>query len=285
MELMTRKAFWLITGAAGTYLLAIRPASAGRVENTPLQGDFFAHRGLHNNASDAPENSLKAFDKACEAGFGIELDVQLSKDQIPVVFHDDTLDRVCGIHGKVCDYTFEELSSMRLFGSDETIPSFRAVLDLVDGRAPLIVEYKSEDPDMSVCEIADPLLREYKGIYCIESFNPMVLWWYRKHRDDVMRGQLSDCFSTDPKYRRSKKYPLYLACEYLLFNFLTKPDFIAYNDDYRENLSRRLCRRLYRNPAVVWTIRSAQQLENSRKHFDKFIFEGFLPKERQGSKG
>ncbi len=267
----------MIAGAAGAYLLAIRPAPAGRADDTPFKGHFFAHRGLHDNASDAPENSLKAFELACEAGYGIELDVQLSKDRIPVVFHDDTLDRVCGIRGRVADHTFEELHAMKLCGSGETIPSFREVLDLVDGRVPLIVEYKSEDRDMSVCEITDPLLQAYRGSYVIESFNPLVLLWYRRHRDKVVRGQLSDGYVRLPEYRRSVKLPLYAALEYLLFNFATRPDFVAYNDDYKGNLSRRLCRKLYGNRAVVWTIRSQRQLDESRGDFDNFIFEGFLP--------
>ena len=100
-----------------------------------------------------------------------------------------------------------------------------------------------------------------------------------------MRGQLSDGYSAQPEYRGSKWYPFYLACEYLLFNFITKPDFIAYNDDYRKNLSRRICRKLYRNPAVVWTIKGPQQLESALRHFDKYIFEGFLPGKCRGTEG
>ncbi len=277
MAIGNRKALWMIAGAAGAYLLAIRPAAAGRADDTPFKGHFFAHRGLHDNTSDAPENSLKAFDLACEAGYGIELDVQLSRDGVPVVFHDDTLDRVCGIRGRVADYTFEELHAMPLCGSGETIPSFREVLDLVDGRVPLIVEYKSEDCDMTVCEITDPLLQAYRGSYCIESFNPLVLLWYRRHRNDVVRGQLSDGYTRIPSYRHSVKLPMYAAFEYLLFNCVTAPDFIAYNDEYKGNLSRRLCRKLYGSRAVVWTIRSQRQLDDSRGDFDEYIFEGFLP--------
>ena len=272
-----RKGLLAVPAAAGLYLMAIRPAAGGRTDDTPLQGHFFAHRGLHDNKTDAPENSMKAFAKACEAGYGIELDIQLSKDGIPVVFHDGTLDRACGRPGAVSSFTYEELHGMKLFGSEETIPSFRDVLALVDGRVPLIVEYKSEDRDMRICEIADPMLQAYKGVYCIESFNPLILLWYRKHRPGVMRGQLSDGYMQDAQYRRLPGLPLYFSCEYLLFNFLTQPDFIAYNDAYRNNLSRRLCRKLYRNPAVVWTIKSREQLRDAEDHFDVFIFEGFEP--------
>lgn len=96
------------------YLLAIMPRMTKRPDYTPLMGRHYAHRGLHDNKSDAPENSMAAFRKAIEAGYGIELDVQLTKDRIPVVFHDETLKRVCGVEGNVRDYTYEELQQFHL---------------------------------------------------------------------------------------------------------------------------------------------------------------------------
>ena len=99
-----------LLAAAAVYLWAILPRMTARPDRSPLLAQrCYAHRGLHDNATDAPENSMAAFRKAVEAGYGIELDVQLSKDRIPVVFHDETLRRVCGVEGKVRDYTFEEL--------------------------------------------------------------------------------------------------------------------------------------------------------------------------------
>ena len=100
----------------------------------------YAHRGLHND--EIPENSLAAFEAACEAGHGIELDIQLSKDGEVMVFHDYTLIRMTGKEGKVCDYTAAELKSTSLKGTDQTIPTFAEVLDLVNGRVPILVELK-----------------------------------------------------------------------------------------------------------------------------------------------
>ncbi len=263
----------IIAVVAVLYLLMIMPRMLHKADRTPFEGVLYAHRGLHDNASEAPENSMAAFRKAVEGGYGIEFDVQLSKDKIPVVFHDFTLKRVCGAEGKVCDYTYEELKQFRLCDSEEQIPRFEDVLKLIDGRVPLIIEYKIELLDTSVCCVADELLQSYKGPYCIESFNPMGVLWYRRNRPKVMRGQLSDGFYSKKEY----KGVLYFGLQNLLFNFLTKPDFVAYNHKEAGRLSRRLCRGLYRNTAVAWTIKSEEELAQAKKNFDLFIFDSFIP--------
>ncbi|WP_342756359.1 glycerophosphodiester phosphodiesterase family protein [Kineothrix sedimenti] len=258
------------------YLLAIMPRMVHKPDKTPFMGVLYAHRGLHDNEGDAPENSLKALKKAIDRGFGVELDVQLTKDKIPVVFHDFTLKRVCGEEGKVSDYTYDELQQFHLYRSDEKIPRFEDFLKLADGKIPLIVELKIEWTDVSVCELADRLLKEYKGAYCIESFNPLGLIWYKKHRKEVMRGQLSDVF----KKENGLKGPLYFSLEHLLLNCVTKPDFIAYNHKYHRMPSRWICRRLFGNLAVAWTIKTQQQLDMRKKDFDLFIFDSFIPEKR-----
>lgn len=271
------------------YLMATMPRMVKKPDMTPFLNRFYAHRGLHNNEGAAPENSMKAFTKAVEAGYGIELDIQLSKDNVPVVFHDYTLERVCGateracgtnekvcgVAGKVCEYTYVELQQYILFDSGERIPKFADVLKLVDGKVPLIVEFKTESTNMSLCTVADKLLKEYKGLYCVESFNPLVLFWYRRNRKNVVRGQLATAFWKTGEYRKTL---LYFALQNLLLNFLAKPDFVAYDHKYPRMVSRQICHRLYRNTAVAWTIKNRQELENAKKNFDLFIFEGFLPK-------
>lgn len=263
----------ILLAAAVLYLLMIMPRMIGKPDAAAFRKWLYAHRGLHDNQSDAPENSMRAFRNAVDAGFGIELDVQMTKDKVPVVFHDDTLKRICGAEGKVRDYTFEELEQFPLCGSDQTIPRLEDVLKLVDGKVPLIVELKIEATDLSVCPAADKLLSDYKGLYCIESFNPLGLFWYRRHRGRVVRGQLSEGFLRQKDFSGA----LYFILQNLLLNWLTKPDFIAYNHKHHDVLSRRLCRRLYRNTAAAWTIKSREELEAARQHFDIFIFDSFLP--------
>ena len=257
------------------YLLSIMPRMIGRPSYEPFKGVYYAHRGLHDNASEAPENSIAAFKKAVLVGFGIELDVQLSKDGVPVIMHDFTLERMCGREGRVCDYTWEELSTFRLLDSEETIPCLEDVLKVVKGKVPLIVELKMEWMDLSVCPAADAMLRNYQGVYCIESFNPAVLTWYRRYHNDVMRGQLSSAYL----WGNGRKSFLDFCLGNLMMNWITKPDFIAYNHQYDGNLSRRLCRSLYRNLAVAWTIKSEEELEKAKKNFDIIIFDSFMPKD------
>ncbi len=276
-------------------MLIIQPRIINKPSREGHMDVLYAHRGLFDNNSDAPENSMAAFRKAVQAGYGIELDIQLSKDGIPVIFHDFTLARVAryevgsepsdavknedgslGVKGRVDDYTFEELQSFHLMNSQEKIPTFESFLEMVNGQVPLIVEFKIEKTDLSLCPKADTLLRNYKGVYCIESFNPLCLKWYRENHDDVMRGQLSDWFfREDPNLYRGM---LYFMLTNLWFNFLTRPDFIAYNHRFFYNPSRMICRGLYRNVAAAWTIKSEEQLQKAKKHFDIYIFDSFVPK-------
>lgn len=255
------------------YLLMIMPRICKKPDTEAFRQYLYAHRGLFDNDSDAPENSMKAFKKAVDSGFGIELDVQLTKDEVAVVFHDGKLERMCGAEGKVCDYTFEELQRFSLAKSEEKIPLFTEVLKLVDGKVPLIIEYKIETTNTKVCQIGNEILKDYKGVYCIESFNPFGVLWYKKHRKDIVRGQLSEEFWKNG----SKKSILLLIMAKLLTNFITRPDFVAYNAKNDRNLSRRICRGLYKNMAVAWTIKSQEQLDEMQEHFDLFIFDSFVP--------
>lgn len=264
------------------YLLAIMPRISGKPEMASFHNWLYAHRGLHDNEGDAPENSMLAFQKAVEAGYGIELDVQLSKDNIPVVFHDYTLKRVCGVEGKVKDFTYEELQQFTLCKSNERIPRFVDVLNEVDGKVPLIVEHKIEGLDTSLCPIVDALLREYEGQYCMESFNPLGVYWYRKNHKEVVRGQLSQSFSMAEDEQYSGV--LYFALQHLLFNFLAKPDFIAFHHKHHKCVSRRICSTLYGNTPACWTIKTQEEFDEALKHFKIIIFDSFIPATEQWEK-
>ena len=255
------------------YLFAIMPALK-KPENLKGLSDYhlYAHRGLHNNASNVPENSLVAVRNAIQCNYGIEIDVQLTKDLVPVVFHDFNLKRICGIDARLSNFTWKEIQTFQLFHSGERIPSLAEVLEEVNGQIPIIIEFKQEEHSTQICEVSDKLLFSYSGEYCIESFNPIVLFWYRKNRPEIVRGQLSSDFM-----REGDSTPALFVIKHLLLNFLTKPNFIAYNCMYKNSLSRKLCHRLYKNLAVAWTIYSKEELDANSSSFDWFIFEGFLP--------
>lgn len=276
----------LIVSAA--YLWMIMPRMRRRPDRTPFTRFLYAHRGLYDNAAGIPENSLPAFRRAAEHGYGIELDVQLTADGVPVVFHDWIPDRmVRGLQesGKrISSYYYDELKTFRLLESEEHIPTLQEVLETVGGRVPLIVEYKADTSDVSVCAVSDALLREYAGIYCIESFNPLAVCWYRAHRPEILRGQLSDNFyREDPAQYGGISFFLLTN---LMGNFVGRPDFIAYNHRYSGNLSLRLCKRLFHALSAAWTIRSEAELSQRSADYDLMIFESFFPeKEPERSAG
>ncbi|MDY3845676.1 MAG: glycerophosphodiester phosphodiesterase family protein [Eubacteriales bacterium] len=258
---------------------ALYVLSLGTAKKRPQGGEFarvnYAHRGCHDKEKGIPENSLLAFDKAVELGYGIELDVQLSKDGVPVVFHDYTLNRVCGIDGRVCDFTAQELGKFSLCGiENETVPTFAQVLERIGGRVPLLVEIKAEFSAIETTVAAQKLLDGYSGKYCVESFNPFVIRWYKKNRPNTVRGLLSDMF------KRNSSVPKITVKHRILrsmsLNFICKPDFISYNFMNKNSLPMRLVRKIYRPYTFAWTPRNAEDVKNC-EGFDALIFENVRP--------
>ena len=109
-------------GAAAAWALAVKPRTSGKPDMSEFQKYDFAHRGYYNIRKKIPENSRKAFEAAVEHGYGIELDVRLTRDGVPVVIHDSRLLRLCGAEGCVEDKTREELREYRLGKTDEPVP-------------------------------------------------------------------------------------------------------------------------------------------------------------------
>lgn len=238
-----------------------------------LRGWVYAHRGLHGNG--LPENSMGAFRAALEGGYGIELDLHLLKDGNLAVIHDSLLKRTTGAEGRIEDLTTEELKHYHLEGTEEAIPTFREVLDLYAGKAPLIVELKPVgDNHARLAETACTMLESYDGPYCIESFDPRCVRWLRKNRPQVIRGQLSENFlKTDSKM----SWLLRFVLTHNLTNFLTYPDFIAYRFDHRGTMSNDYCRKVWKVQGVSWTIRSKEDFDAAVKEGWIPIFENFIP--------
>ena len=164
-------------------------------DTAPFHYTKYAHRGLHTNDGCVPENSLAAFRAAAQAGFGVELDIQFTADWQIVVFHDNNLKRMCGIDRRVDELTYEELRQLRLLDGDQPIPLLSEVLSVLNG-ATLLCEFKTmrHITDTSLCQAALPLLENYSGAVCIESFNPFMVRWFRKHAPHYIRGILSQRF-------------------------------------------------------------------------------------------
>ena len=252
------------------WLFLIAPKN--REEMKKYSSLHYAHRGLHNG--ERAENSMSAFKAAVEGGYGIELDIRLSKDGKLVVFHDDTLDRVCGREGKVIDFTAEELATFKLNGTDDGIPLFSDVLDMVGGRVPLLVEIK-EDPGVDAVSLAAcEMLKGYKGEFIIESFNPLSLRVVKKQYPEVSRGILSHRYY---EYEPFKK-PLYFLLQSLLLNFLCRPAFVAYDHRHADSFALRAVRKIFRVPTLAWTVRSMDDEKKALENgFNGIIFENYLP--------
>lgn len=187
---------WIFAGggallALGAAAFLVAPGKASREEKAPFLGRNFAHRGLHRMDRSVPENSLPAFEAAARIGYGVELDVHLSRDGRLVVFHDDDTRRVCGVPGRVEDQTWEELSRLRLCGTACGIPLLSEVLEVVGKRCPMIVELKRGDRNRELCRKTYDMLRESGARYCVESFDPTIVLWFRVHAPEVLRGQLA----------------------------------------------------------------------------------------------
>ncbi|MBR6477816.1 MAG: glycerophosphodiester phosphodiesterase [Lachnospiraceae bacterium] len=257
------------------FLWMLGPNRPRRKAMRPFERVYIAHRGLHNAKEGIPENSLTAFRKAVEAGYGVEMDLQLTKDGRLVVFHDDNLERMCGKKKGIKDYTYEELLEFRLSDTDERIPLFDEVLEVIGGRIPMIIEIKSEGRCILATKKACKRLESYRGSYCIESFHPACVWWVRMHYPKIPRGQLSmNYFIEEPDI------PLYqkVVMTSMVFNFFSRPDFIAYKHSQKDQFTYRLLRKLYRVVNAAWTIQSQEQLEEAKDVFQVMIFDSFIPK-------
>ena len=263
----------IITALLVLYLLALR----GRTKHPllrKLRKWNYAHRGLHGNG--VPENSLAAFQKAVDGGYGSELDIHLLADGNLAVIHDDSLLRTAGADVKIETLRTEDLQKYQLEGTDEKIPTFQQVLDLYAGKAPLIVELKSVgDNFVQLTEAACLALDKYNGLFCLESFDPRCIRWLKVNRPDLVRGQLSYNSFADKKC----KVPWYLrlCMTNYLSNFWNSPDFVAYNFCERNNLSVRIARKLWKIQGVAWTIRNADDYKAAIAEDWIPIFENFKP--------
>ncbi len=264
-----RKLLTLMAAAAGVTAYLVAPERPTLEKAEPFYGRNFAHRGLYTKDGVTPENSLPAFRAAAKMGYGVELDVRLSKDNKVIVFHDENLKRLCGVDKYVESLTYEELSGLYLCGTEYKIPLLTEVLSELDG-APVIVEVKRGHNNKLLCAMTMGIMRKYKGPFCVESFDPFIVTWFKNHAPDVLRGQLS-------KQRKElKELDTFMGfvLSRLLTNVSARPNFIAYRIG-KKPLTVKLCEKMGAMK-FAWTARDSSEEADS----DAVIFEHFLPNVR-----
>lgn len=231
-----------------------------------LTKNMIAHRGYHDIEKCIPENSMRAFEEATKNNYIIELDVHILKDDEVVVFHDDNLKRMTGIDKKIKECTYEEISKMNLKQTEEKIPLLKNVLNLVDGKVPIIIELKTDLRCGKLEKEVIKILGQYNGEYAIKSFNPFSVNYFRKHAPNVIRGQLASDFKNDKMFILKK-----LFLKYMLFNFVSKPDFISY--DIRALPNKKIEKIREKQLILGWTARTQEDIEKAKKYCDNVIFE------------
>lgn len=239
--------------------------------------EHYAHRGYYKKP-EIPENSLPAFRRAIEYGLGSEFDVHLIADGSLVIFHDEYLNRETGAPGEIEDYRLEDLRMLRLEGTDEPIPTFDEVLDLYEGTGlPIMIELKpNRGNHKELAEAVAKRLDTYKGPFAVESFDPRAVLAIRRLRPGFTRGQLAQDY-----FRKPEGLPLHLIVPLTVcaFNVFTKPHFIAYKYEHRNNkvLKKMVSRKDMLE--VLWTIGTARGYEETMKKGIIPIFEKIEPEE------
>lgn len=264
--------YWLIPLAIIVLFVYLTHPSMNYGKCRRWRGAQFAHRGLHDPGKGIVENTLQAFEAARDAGYGMELDIQFSKDMRVVVFHDDDLLRLTGDPRAVRAVDLAELQAMPLSGrADAHIPTLRQVLDAVDGRVPLLIELKSGRDNPLLCKALMEHLRGYRGEYLVESFDPRIVAWFRFRAPGLTRGQLV-CAPEGYRPKASAVAASFMAG--LLVNCLGRPDFVAYDANAEHFLPPRLQRGLYRTPMAAWTVRDPALARAVTDRGEMNIFEG-----------
>lgn len=264
---------------AGLYVLSMM--TKRRPRNgfySKLVEHHYAHRGLHAIQSGIPENSTRAFRLAANNNYGAELDVRMSHDGRLVIMHDESLKRTTGANAGVSAVTAQVLNQLTLEGTREKVPYLEDVLPLFNGKTPLLIELKTENGNYEeLTRKVSNLLKQHPELDCmIESFDPRVLLWLRKHRPDIVRGQLAENFFRDEACTLNPVMRFLLSN--MMLNFLTRPDFVAYNFEDRNDLAPGLCRKLWSPQFFWWVIKSQERANQVIDQGDLIIFEGFPAK-------
>ena len=236
-----------------------------------------AHRGLHNLDAKVIENSRSAVKAAMAKNFAIEVDLQPDCDGNPMVFHDETLDRLTNSSGRVDELSVSELRSISYRISPDTILALEDLLTIVGGKVPLIVEIKSmwRDQHRFVEKIVAKF-NNYDGKFALMSFDPAIMMIVKSLAPDICRGLVAERFR-DTAYWKHLSWGQKFVLKNLLWSFRVQPHFVAYNIADLPTVGTHLFSRILRRPLLTWTVRTEADKRRALKYADAMIFEGFVP--------
>jgi len=236
-----------------------------------------AHRGLHDAAKGIVENSASAVRAAMGAGLAIEVDLQCAAGDMPIVFHDTTLDRLTLETDLVAARTTDALSGIALRNSPDRILSLPALLALVNGHVPLVLEVKSTwTRDGKFEANIAKMLESYKGPVAVMSFDPYSVAAFREVAPELPRGLIGERFD-DKRYWSDLTLWQRLAMRNLLTSAFARPHFIAYDIKALPALAPFLAQTLFGLPLLTWTVRTKEERERALRYADAMIFEGIVP--------
>jgi glycerophosphoryl diester phosphodiesterase len=236
-----------------------------------------AHRGLHDQAKGIIENSASAVRAAMGGGYAVEVDLQCCAGHMPVVFHDATLDRLTAETGHVAARDAEELCSIPLRGSEDRILSLPALLALVNGRVPLLLEIKSTWTREGKYEANIALLlASYAGPVAVMSFDPHCIAAFRELSPSLPRGLVAESFD-DPDYWSQLSFSQRFAMRNLLTSTFARPHFIAYDIRALPAIAPLMAQNVFGLPLLTWTVRTKENQDRALRYADAMIFEGIRP--------
>lgn len=227
-----------------------------------------AHRGFHDMNKTVWENTLSAFSRAVEAGFAIECDLQYAADGVPVVFHDDDLERLCNMPGDVREKTSSELGLMTIGGTKDRIPRLKDLLDLVKGQVPIVLELKGKQgDDNGFVESVLEVLEDYSGHIALMSFDLWLLEELKASNPPYPVGLTAEGGRADKWAPHEPAMAMGL-------------DFISYCVFHLPNPFIEV-QRAKGIPVITWTVRDKAGVQNTFAHADQMTFEGFDPREEK----
>lgn len=238
-----------------------------------------AHRGYHDKSRGCIENSQSAVQAAVDKSFAIEVDLQQSADDVPIVFHDDELDRLTFESGPVRQHSAAELTRIALRGTDDRLWTLDDLLAQVDGKAGLCIEIKSRfgrRPERAFIAAIAASLGRYTGPVAVKSFDPEMLALMREAAPDIPRGALGDGARDLKDWGHASRVERF-ALRHMLHSVRTRPSFVSYWVKDLPALAPTILRKAFGLPLIAWTVRTPDDLTRARAFADQIVFEGFDP--------